>query len=74
VQSIADKMFEAPFLLLAHDRCQEGVANEDAVFTYANQVRSRPYPWRLSKRSIQCCSCAAWRAAQAYSGAQWQTS
>jgi hypothetical protein len=39
VQSIADKMFEAPFMLLAHDRCSEGVADEDAVFTYANQVR-----------------------------------
>jgi hypothetical protein len=38
-------MFEAPYAFLMHDRFADKVNDEDAVFTYANQVRFGCHDW-----------------------------
>ena len=35
-----EALYNAPFAFLMHNRFGAGVADEDAVFTYANKVRT----------------------------------
>ena len=38
IEDITRVMYEAPFALLMHNRFEEGVSDEQAVFTFANKV------------------------------------
>jgi hypothetical protein len=39
MEAIADIIYAAPIAIIAHNRFSKGVADEDAVFTFANKVR-----------------------------------
>ena len=40
VTELAQTLYDAPYALLMHNRFQEGVSDEEAVYTYVNKVRT----------------------------------
>lgn len=38
IDKVADVIYDAPFVVMAHNRFSEGVKDSEAVFTYGNKV------------------------------------
>lgn len=51
IDKVADAIYEAPFVVMAHNRFSEGVKDEDAVFTYGNKACITP-PCDMSEYRI----------------------